>query len=174
MLDNGAVTDRSAVEEAAGQSLIERAQARRDAAGAERVLYLDIPDWDGDLVGKYRVVDRGEIEKMARAAAAAMRDGSRSSARTEADINFILKANVSLCARDPEKDPGESGHDDLVDLGVEIGQCGQKFGQTFRNSHEALLYLFGSNAVAIGSHGQKLAQWMQDPSKPVMNGVTGF
>jgi hypothetical protein len=179
MEDQDHISTVPAVEEAAGASLLKKAQQKRDDESRETALYLDIPSWGGDLVGKYKVQEQKELVKQARAVMSAAREGGNvDNVRLEADMNFILKANVGLYARDHSKDPGESGHEDLIEVGSGISDCGSILGKDFRNSHEALLYLFAKDdadpSVPITVHSQSIARWMRDPSKPVTDGVTGF
>src|ERR1700754_4088293 len=91
----------TATEEAKGISLLRRAAIARE----KRVhsLFLDVPSWEGDLIAEYQVVNRPRLETMARKITAEARGaGSESSARTSADIDFILEACVGLYAYDPE------------------------------------------------------------------------
>jgi hypothetical protein len=92
------VPERPAAEEAAGLSILRRAQERRKEQTDE--LDLDIPSWDGALVGHYQVVDRttlqGDAQKILK------RKGDQSQSAIESDIKFLLRATVAFSVRDPD------------------------------------------------------------------------
>jgi hypothetical protein len=173
----GAAT--TAVEEAKGISLLREAEQRRDEASDS--LFLDVPSWGGDLVAEYRMVDRGRLEKMARRIMQEARNGNQSTARTAADIDLILAANVGLYARDPDGDPDaqDGGRVPLLFDGSpsvygNINEILHK-DKYVNSARSAVMYLFakpaekdgppGDAGVPISAHALTIARWMRDPSK---------
>lgn len=171
----------TAAEEAKGVSLLRQAAARR----TERVhaLFLDVPSWDGDLIAEYQVVNRPKLEAMARKISAEAKGGNESSARTAADIDFIVEACVGLYAYDPE---GDSEQSRRVPIDDEIGKINyNRFGPTLvaiaapergvttvpRSVRDTVLRTFAKEgedpSVPISAHAMTIARWMRDPSKPV-------
>lgn len=164
--------DVSAAEQAIdSKSILQKIQDRRNER--EDILTTDIPTWDGELRAKYQVVDRADIEKMIRKAriSSAQRNGASA---TEGDTDFLIKACVGVIGYDSETDT-EFGITDGYTMEL-AGMLDPKYprghpmeGQPVPITHprELVAYLFKWNGVAIALHGQKIARWMQDTSKPV-------
>jgi hypothetical protein len=143
-------------------SLLARIKARRETLVADETLDLPIPTWGGDLVARYRVLDRKEIETLT------TRNGKPTAT---ADLDFLIRSCVGISMRDDE---GE-----LVAL---IDQTGPvRFDARLAGmldidamtARDVVQYLFRANAVAVGAHAQKIAEWMQDTSQAVDGALTG-
>lgn len=173
-LERAAGAETTAAEEALGESLLRKAQKARHER--DDVLYLDIPSWDGDIVGAYRVLDRTTMERLIRKITKESKNGNSSAnLRTKADIDLIVRACVGLYARNPDSDAEEGSHDDLVQL--KVGDEPATYGSInellksdqIRDTNSAVMYLFakdgGDAGVAISAHALTIARYMQDPSK---------
>jgi hypothetical protein len=170
--DDLAIDSVAAVEEAKGLSLLRAAEKRRESSG--QTLFLDIPSWGGDLIAEYKVLERTRVETLIRKIQSASRDGSGNSAaaRTAADIDLLIEANVGIYAYDAEAeaeadgDPAAGRVPIKDDTGiVTFGRIGPVLGQDFKSVREAVLYLMKNNGVAITAHAVVVARWMRDPSK---------
>jgi hypothetical protein len=178
-LEGVAGSDTTATEEAKGISLLREAEHRREESSDS--LFLDVPSWGGDLVAEYRVVDRPRLEKMARKIMQEARGGTNSTARTAADTDLILAANVGIYARDPDGDPDgpDGARVPLIVAGstATYGTVNEilKKDQYIKSARSAVLYMFakpqskdgppGDAGVAISAHALTVARWMRDPSK---------
>lgn len=177
-LDITAGPETTAPEEAKGISLLRKADKSR--AKRTNTLYLDVPSWAGDLIAAYRVVDRQRLETMVRKIQQEAKSGSDSSARTAADIDLILEANVGLYAYDPEGGPEPEDRRAPIedDLGVvPFNRFGDillrirpedregKPAPRLNSARAVVLYAMEDNAVAISAHALMIARWMRDPSK---------
>ena len=163
----GTDTD-SAAEEARGVSLLRAAAKRREQSGD--TLFLDVPTWGGDLVAEYKVIDRQRLEALITRIQKESRNGNSSSARTAADIDLLVEANVGLYAFDAEQSLGDGDDGGRVaisdDAGtVTFGRIGPVLGKEFKSVREAVLYLMKDNGLAVTAHAVLVARWMRDPSK---------
>jgi hypothetical protein len=159
----------TAAEEAHGVSLLRAAVKRREQAG--NTLFLDVPTWGGDLIAEYKVIERSRLEQLIAKIQREGRNGNSSSARTAADIDLLVEANVGLYAFDPEagivSDEDDSGRVPITDSSgtVTFGRIGPVLGKEFRSTREAVLYLMKDNGLAVTAHAVVVARWMRDPSK---------
>lgn len=171
---DGLVPERTAVEEAAGLSILRRAQERRSNQTDE--LDLDIPSWDGSLIGHYHVVDRNKLADDAKKILARAK-GNDPNAAIESDIKFLTRATAGFSVRDPDtgevirlKDSGD------FDIGIRelprYLELGEDAG--VETPDDVILYLFKNNGVAIGAHAMDVARWMRDPSKDPDAGPLGL
>lgn len=171
-------SETTATEEAKGISLLRKAEQSRSSR--TNTLYLDVPSWAGDLIAAYRVVDRPRLEQMVRKIQQEAKHGNDSSARTAADIDLILEANVGLYMYDPEG--GDSPDDRRVPIEDDLGVTPfNRFAEILRrirpedrsgkpapnlsSARSVVLYAMEDNAVAISAHALMIARWMRDPSK---------
>jgi len=166
----------TAAEEARGISLLRQAAKRRDED--KGILYLDVPTWGGDLQGAYNVVDRSRLEVLIRKAQNLSRNGDATNARTRADIDVILEANVGMYSLDPDA-PGEE-EERRVAIEDEFGVVTwDRFGDILRrirpeeappasaknSKYAVVLAAMRNNGVAVSAHALYIARWMRDPSK---------
>jgi hypothetical protein len=163
--------DQSA-DEARGLSLLREAERKRSQR--ETSLFLDIPTWDGLLIGEYRVPDPERLRKMAQSVMRNARNGNEQIEPGANDISLILAACVGLYARDPESGervPIEDkyGHVSYDRICKVLGR------DEIKSNREAVKYLTGEreedgdgwvhNVVAISIHSDRISKWMRDPSK---------
>src|SRR5262245_42355770 len=161
-------------DEARGLSLLRDAERKRSQRSTS--LFLDIPTWDGLLVGEYRVQDPEKLRKMAQNMARAMRATNGKDMEPGInDITTIIACNVGLYARDPdtgenvpiEDEAGHVGYDRICKV---LGR------DEITSNREAVKYLMGErdeddptkwvhNVVAVSVHADKIAKWMRDPSR---------
>jgi hypothetical protein len=158
----------SAAEEARGVSLLREAAARREQSGD--TLFLEVPTWGGDLIAEYKVIDRQRLEALIQRIQKESRNGNSSSARTAADIDLLVEANVGLYAFDAEASLGGGDDEGRVAIEDEIGmvtfgRVGPILGKEFPSVRAAVLYLMKDNGLAITAHAVIVARWMRDPSK---------
>lgn len=160
-----------AADHAAGSdSLLERITKKR--AQLEDVLTIDIPSWDGDLRAKYKLQDRREIEKMVRRIRARATKETMDQEGINADLDFLIKACVGVVAYDVEEDqevPLTNGYTmELVDILKPVYPKNHpKEGEPveINGQRELVAYMLGWNNIALATHGQAVARWMQDTSK---------
>lgn len=157
--------DGDAAEVARGQSLLDRAQQRREERkGTEE---FNIPTWGGELLARYKVVPRRELNKIINKGRGKKGEAA-DRADVESDCDFLIKACVGIVARDidtEEREEVASGYNE--DLTRKLNKE-DKIG----SARELVLYMFSdkegkANTVALGAHCMKVARWMQDPSRPV-------
>ena len=164
MLDDDELTevepDTDALEISAS-SVLDGIKRRRD----ERVdPWFDIPTWGGELKAKYRIVDPKEVRKMINRIRSQGRGAPKDGG--EADADFIINACVAVHAfpldrEDYDEDEGirvSSGFDQELVEALEIQA---------RNPRELIGHLFKGNKIAVSTHAQKVARWMQDTSKDI-------
>jgi hypothetical protein len=157
----------SAAEEARGVSLLREAAKRREQSGD--TLFLEVPTWGGDLIAEYKVIDRQRLEGLIQRIQKESRNGNSSSARTAADIDLLVEANVGLYAFDAEAslerdDEGRVAIEDEIGT-VTYSRIGPILGKEFPSVRAAVLYLMKDNGLAITAHAVIVARWMRDPSK---------
>jgi hypothetical protein len=161
--------DTSAAEIAAGGgSVLDRIKKRRSSEADE--LDLGIPSWGGELIATYQVLHRSEIEKMVKRITARQRNqGKKADTSSGPDLDFLIKACIAVKAHDNETDEEE-----FLTPGYTMALAGMfdpqdEFGNPIDIStpSELLAYLMKNNSIAIASHSQKVARWMQDTSQPV-------
>jgi hypothetical protein len=155
------------VASSANGSLLGRIKAARDIRVANESLTLPIPTWGGDLVARYRVVDRSQLEELAKRA----RQGKNTD--SGADINFLARACEGVLMRDPDTgaiEPVLNGHGVQVRFDHDLAAL---LGVEAESATDVVLYLFKSNAVAIASHAMKIATWMQDTSQEIDEAILG-
>lgn len=156
---------------ARGASLIRQAEQTRQKR--ENSLFLDIPSWDGALIGEYRIIDKIVLQKLTERQIRRFRSGDRDTVKN--DIELILTACVGLWARDPESGDRVAIEDDVGIVKFDrIAQVLGK-GEEIKSAIEAVKYLtaevrredgtWEENSMAIGIHSQSIGRWMRDPSK---------
>lgn len=157
------------------ESVLDKIKKRRDSD--DDFLEIDIPSWGGDLRARYEVVDRREIERMIRRAQARLRGGDNGGGDSgaAADADFLVKACIAVLAVDPED--GETKHIlangyemSLVDLIKPVypkdhPQAGEPV--QINDPRELVIYMLRWNGIALASHGQDVARWMQTMKKPI-------
>lgn len=149
-----------AADVALGQSILDKVKQKRDERIDDESLVLSIPSWKDELKARYKVVDRGELEKMIRR----LRSGDGKA--TEADLDFLIKSCVEVIAYDADEDkeaPVSEGF--TAELAAKLGDP-----EGTETARGLLLYLTKqpdgkNNTIAIGALALKVARWMQDPSR---------
>lgn len=169
----------SAADVLLGQSILDRAKARRAGRDLDHE-WFDIPSWDGELKGRYKVLERDDVERMVRSVK--MRNVSNGKgnqagqsnrgAGAESDLDFIVKACVNLKVHDNETEEEKelcisySDIDSIKELFDDPDHAELHSAvESIRSPREAVAFLMGYNGIAIASHAAKLARWMQDTSK---------
>jgi hypothetical protein len=175
----------SAAEALLGQSILERAVARRTKRDLDHE-WFDIPSWDGELKAQYKVLEREDVEQMVRSIRARQVSNGRGnqagqkSSGSDADLDFIVKACVNIKAHDNETEEEKILHityssvdtikelfaPDPRDESDEATNLRRMVG-SIKTPREAVAFLMGYNGIAIAAHGGMLARWMQDTSKTV-------
>jgi len=161
----------SSLETARGLSLLQAAEQRR--ATRENHLFLEIPTWDGDLIGEYKVVPKEELKVMAERAIRRQRNGSELDP-SQNDIDLILSSCIGLYAFDREEGErvpieDEFGHVSYNRIAKILGKEDE-----ITSASMAVKYLMGDrtengdwveNMIAISMHGDRIGRWMRDTSK---------
>lgn len=160
------------VEASRATSLLKSAQKRREER--ESHLFIDIPSWNGDMVGEYKIIPKDHMMKLAKRVAAKMRTNGNDS--TPGDIELIVHSCVGLYVRDPETGDRVPIEDEfgIVDFGRIAEVLGVE--DQIQSSSDAVRYLTGErdddsdegwseNVEAINQHAQRISRWMRDPSK---------
>jgi hypothetical protein len=163
----------TALEEASGQSLLKKAQKKRQER--EHTLFLDVPSWDGDLICEYRVVPPDKLKKVAESVMRRMRNGDSPKPAAN-DVAMIIASSVGLYAVNPdtgervpvEDEFGHVGYDRIAKvLGVD---------EKIKSNDEAVRYLMAErdddseegwteNVMAMSLHANAIGKWTRDPSK---------
>lgn len=160
----------TAVNGARGLSLLR--QAEKERSEREKSLFLDVPSWDGSLIGEYRLIEKDQLRKLTERQLRRFRSGDRDT--VQSDIELIVMACVGLYARDPESGDRVSIEDDFGIVTYDrIAKVLGKENEIKSNS-DAVRYLtaereengvWEENTIAIGIHAQSISRWMRDPSK---------
>lgn len=160
------------------QGLLKKTATKR----AERVkdLHLDlpIPTWDGDLVARFGILPRREVE--------AFSEKRRS---LDADMDFLITATHCLYARDPDHtSEGErmEENDDYVRVEAEDGRAlkfeqslGEALGMKVAEENGTIrgrtvvMYCFKDNAIAIGGFVARVVTWMQNTDAEIAERLVG-
>lgn len=162
-------------------SVLQRITQERDERVQDLHLDLAIPTWDRNLIGRFTVIDRKQLEKFA--------DKKRS---TDQDADFVLGSIDSLWVKDPDKEltgdrMDEDGTDSPEGVYVRLeDENGQplKFDTQFaeaidapeqiRGNGRAILgYCFGANGVALGNFAATLIAWMRNTDFKVAEDLVG-
>lgn len=145
----------------------------------ERVqdLHLDlpIPTWDQQLVARFEVMPRKEMEKFA--------DKKRT---LELDVDFLVKACTGIWALDAERTVEGTRNEDNEDyvlvededgpvtfeerLGVKIGMTPDQDPSRARN---VVLYCFKNNGIAISGFVIRVLTWMNNTDAKVAADLVG-
>jgi hypothetical protein len=159
-------------DEARGLSLLREAERKRSKR--ESSLFLDIPTWDGLLIGEYRVPDPEQLRIMAQRVMRQARNGNEVEPGAN-DISLIVTACVGLYARDSETGERVAIEDEYGHVGY--NRIAHVLGKEdeITSNREAVKYLMGErdeegdgwvhNVVAVSMHADKISKWMRDPSK---------
>jgi hypothetical protein len=161
----------TAVEATRSHALLQAAQKRREKR--ESHLFLDLPSWNGDMIGEYRLIPKDQFEKLAARVASKLR--TNSSDTTAGDIELIVHSCVALYVRDPDSGDRVPIEDEfgVVDYGRIAGVLGVE--DEIQNTTDAVRYMtaerddedgsWTENVEAISRHAQRISTWMRDPSK---------
>lgn len=157
---------------ARGRSLIQTADKARKSR--EKSLFLDIPSWDGALIGEYRVIDKNVLDRLTERQLRRVRSGGKIDA-TLNDIELILTACVGLWARDPESGDRVAIEDDGGIVGFDRIATVLGKEDSIKSAADAVRYLtaevrnddgtWQENSIAIGMHSNTISRYMRDPSK---------
>jgi hypothetical protein len=141
-------------------------------------LDLPIPTWNGDLVGRFQVIDREVIDKFA----------AQESRSKEMDADFVIKAVRELYLHDPEgavegdvvrmkEDPDYVRIDSDGGTPAKFDQVlAEKLGldlEVFKTARSVLEFCFKDNYVAIGGMASSLLRWMQNTDNKVVGQLVG-
>lgn len=162
---------------ARAMSLLQSAEKRREER--EKNLFLDIPSWDGDLIGEYGIIPKPELKEMGERQLRTLRHQNGAQDRTRFDIELIVRSCVGLYALDPDTGDRVSLDDEIGNVGYgRIAQLMGK-GELITDSTQAVLWLMGTrdhanntwveNTMAVTTHARAISRWMSDPSKRSFN-----
>lgn len=148
------------------------------AKRAERVqdihLDLPVPTWGGDMVARFDVMSRKQVEKFA----------SRKRS-VEADANFIIAATRELYLFDPSGTAAGHRMEENSDyVRIEDEETGlpvrwdkvlaSKLGKSeLERAYEVLMYCLKDNALATGGLAGRLINWMQNTDAEVAEALVG-
>lgn len=160
-------------EAASATSLLKAAEARR--AAREAHLFLDIPGWDGDMIGEYRIIPAKEMTVIAEGVARKFK--ANGSDPLIGDLEVIIHSCVGLHVNDPETGKRVPIEDEFGHVGY--GRIADVLGRDDITSNaDAVKYLTGTrnedgswetNVTAVNQHAQRIQRWMRDPSKRTVN-----
>lgn len=163
--------------DARAMSLLQAATKRREER--EKNLFLDIPSWDGDLIGEYAIIPKQELKDMGERQLRAMRHQNGTQDRVRFDIELIVRSCAGLYALDPDTGDKVSLDDEIGNVGY--GRIAKLMGKDdlIKDSTQAVLWLMGSrdhtndtwveNTMAVTTHARAISRWMSDPSKRTFN-----
>lgn len=171
----------TAVEQAADRrSMLDKIKERRDQR--EDYLVVGIPSWNDELRARYQVLDRSEIDNMVRRIRSRTmnaQNGQKTNIGSEADMDFLIKACVGVIAHDNETEEEEevaTGFDmnlarllgeEAADGSITMVMDERGTTMSVRSPRELVAYLVKGNTIALATHSQKVAKWMQDTSRPI-------
>jgi hypothetical protein len=153
-------------------SILDQVNAARDERLVHETVKMAIPSWGGDMIAEYRVLPRKFTEET----------GKRSArGDTNAEMDFIARACVSLWVKDPESgkliqletspgSPMRYTRGVLSMLGKESLLEGKK---SEEEPYVVIRHLMNHNEVAIATHAGKVMNWMTDTSQEVDGQVEG-
>lgn len=155
-------------------SLLTQLRARAKAQQAEHSVELPVGGEFGTwLKIKYKVLDEGPLDDFI-----ARRQASPDKSPRVTSLNMDLMAQSCMNVVGYDENGGGSWvlEDDdgpvrlehrlavLLDLPL-LPTTAEHPQQIEYNAHEVIMLLFGKNPMAVVSHGDDLATWMQDPKK---------
>lgn len=167
-------------------SILDKIKRRRDERDDE--VDIPIPSWDDELLARYRVIDRAEIDRMVRSIRIRQARNGNGKGRgqapvadSEPDANFLIKACIGVIAVDLDTGTEEQVATGLnMELAARLGDPDPDAIGTFLIKSEAgevlyristpqelVAYLVKGNTISLAAHAQKVARWMQDTSKSV-------
>lgn len=134
------------------QQLKERRERLLDAT-----LMVEVPSWQGDLLGEFRVLGESERAKIER------RQQQRGNDKPHLlFVDLIATACVRLHLRNEEGTPEPLRHagqdvrfDDTLAALMGWDDC--------RTEADIVMHCFGHNTVALRAMSERIAGWMQDP-----------
>jgi hypothetical protein len=161
-------------------NVFENIAARRDERVKDLHLDLPVPTWDRDLIARFAILPRKEVEQFA-----------NKRRNLEADMDFIIKATHEIYVFDPEHNAEEDAkrmdeNDDYVRVEDETGRplgfeqlFGEKIGMKPEEGQETIrarkvvMYCFKDNSIAIGGFTVKVINWMQNTDAEVADSLVG-
>lgn len=154
--------------------LLKQIASKREERVQDLHLDLPVPTWEGDLVVRFNVLPRKQVEKFA--------TRKRS---VEADTNFIISSTRELYLFDPNGTaPGERMEENTDYVRIEDDESGmpvrwdavlaEKIGKSeLQRAHDVLMYCVKDNALAIGWIAGRLITWMQNTDSNIAESLVG-
>jgi hypothetical protein len=147
-------------------SVLDRVKSRRSAS--PDLEWFDVPSWGGELKFQLQPLDRSDIDKMVQRIRARS-NGRGVQSGVDADLDFIIKACVSVKVVDLDNDEEEilsNGVNEALAAALDPKDENDQ-PVDVSTGRKLMLYLVKYNTIALASWSAKAARWMQDTSKPV-------
>lgn len=157
------------------------AKIAQDREERTKNLHLDlpIPTWDGDLVARFKVIPRPEMESFV-----------NKKRNVETDIDFLVRCLDSVWVKDADKTivSGTRMEENPEYVQVVDDDTGEPIGLDFRFAEKigmpgseeekervrnVVLYTFKNNGIAIGGFVGRLVQWLQNTDADVTGAIVG-
>jgi hypothetical protein len=145
------------------ESITDRLRKQHQEAGQRKTTDLDIPDFDGGLFCRYRLLSSDELDDI-------VRKTRRSTSNRSDRMLYMVCDNLILsCEEFFVRDAGEEiplaqviGRETPVryDLDLATTLDFAKYLPDPPTARTILMGLFSNNSVAVQAHGARLSQWM--------------
>jgi len=145
-------------------SLSEQLRARRSEIAEAKEIFLPVTGYeDYGLVGKHRLMDRMEVEKIGRKILGETRERGERNMRILLDT--IINSTTGFYLQQGEEEPQEILDDTRGDIHVLswddlASYLGWKPNGGEGDARSALYFVFANNEFAIGQYGILLNRWM--------------
>lgn len=146
-------------------SLAARIRRRHDAQIQNQELLLPFPGWSGDLVMRYRVLDRAQIERY-------IEKAQQGKADIGANADLLSDACSGVFLRDDQTEELVE-QSDTKGLDVTYATLGEVLGYEEMRVRELIERLANGNHIAINAHAMKVVEWMEDTSRKVEGSLQG-
>jgi hypothetical protein len=153
------------------RTVLDRVKARHRELQGEQSKEFDIPGYDGDLVGRYTVVDPDEAKARSKQINK-LPEGERQLAAAMdqialACVAILVREDGKLKPLDPD-DPESIRYDDRLAafFGFEAKSARGVIRQLFSTNHKL-------NVPAVVAHATEIGEWMADVSPEVDSNLLG-
>lgn len=144
-------------------SLQERLAGIRKDKAENRTYDIDIPGYDGELFGRYKLLDEHKIAQLVNTARKTTKDPVERGIAAASDV--LINALIELWVRDEGREirlAEVMGLENPVRFDLHLAEFlkfKDELGET-PNARGVLRKLFIDNGLAIGAHSQRLQRWM--------------
>lgn len=145
------------------ESIQQRLQRARQDIAENRTYDIDIPGYDGNLYGRYKLLDGPALNRIAQNVTKTIKD--KAERGMAASIDTLVTACVEMRVRDGGRDLSLAeviGEEEPVRYDMRLAEFldfHTDLGE-HPSARSVLRATFVGNDVAIGAHNQRLSRWM--------------